>query len=39
VIFLAQELGFSIVYTSLVLASVEATIEFGSSAAVPLLYR
>ena len=36
---LAHALGFSVVFATLALAAAEAIIEFGASAAVPLLYR
>ena len=39
VIWLGGELGYSVVYLTLVLTSIEAAVEFVSSAAVPLLYR
>ena len=38
VLLLGEELGYSVVLTSLVLASAEAAIEFASSALVPRLY-
>jgi hypothetical protein len=38
VLLLAEELGYSIVYISLILASTEATIEFFASSIVPSLY-
>ena len=39
VVLLADALGYSVVATALALASLEAAIEFGASAIVPLLYR
>ena len=39
IIWLGRELGYSVVYLTLVLSSLEAVIEFASSAAMPLFYR
>ena len=39
ILWLGKELGYSIVYMALVLSSMETTVEFASSAAMPRIYR